>query len=155
MPTISLIAAIDLNRAIGYKNKLLFHIEDDMKRFKALTTGHTIIMGRRTYESLPNGSLPMRHNIIVSTTLKNATAAEVCTSVDEALSRCRSDEEVFVIGGETIYKQTIGMANKLYLTIVDQRAADADAWFPAFDTWHLEEAKQYDGYTFATYTKKR
>lgn len=155
MPTISLIAAIDLNRAIGFHNKLLFHIDNDMKRFKALTTGHTIIMGRHTYESLPNGALPNRRNIIISTTLKNATDAEVCASIDEALSSCRSDEEVFVIGGETIYKQTIGMANKLYLTIVDQRAAAADAWFPAFDSWYLQEEQKYDGYTFATYTKKR
>ena len=155
MPTISLIAAIDLNRAIGYHNRLLFHIEDDMKRFKALTTGHTIIMGRRTFESLPHGALPNRRNIIISTTLKNATDAEVYESIDEALSSCRSDEEVFVIGGETIYKQTIGIAHKLYLTIVGQRAAVADAWFPAFDTWHLQEEQKYVGYTFATYTKKR
>lgn len=155
MPTISLIAAIDLNRAIGYKNKLLFHIDNDMKRFKTLTTGHTIIMGRHTFESLPNGALPNRRNIIVSTTLKNAANAEVYESIGEALSSCRSDEKVFIIGGETIYKQTIGMASKLYLTIINQRATEADAWFPAFDSWHLQEEQKYDGYTFATYTKKR
>lgn len=153
MPTISLIAAIDKNRAIGYKNKLLFHIADDLKRFKRLTIGHTIIMGRRTYESLPNGALPHRRNIVISSTLKSIDNAEVYRNIEEALRSVADDEEVFVIGGEMIYKQTIDMAHKLYLTIVDAYAPKADAWFPDFKSWHKQEETKHEGYLFAVYTK--
>lgn len=153
MSTISLIAAIDKNRAIGYKNRLLFHIADDLKRFKALTTGHTIIMGRRTYESLPNGALPERRNIVISSSISKIENAEVCKNLDEALRTVAEDEEVFIIGGEMIYRQTIDIANKLYLTIVDAYAPKADAWFPPFDSWHKQEETKHEGYLFAVYTK--
>ena len=103
MAKINIIAAIDNNRAIGYQNKLLFHIDEDMKHFKQLTTGHTIVMGRRTFESLPNGALPHRRNIVVSTTMKQRELVEgysyhkqqgieVFSSLTEALAACANEE---------------------------------------------------------------
>ena len=106
MAKINIIAAIDNNRAIGYQNKLLFHIDEDMKHFKQLTTGHTIVMGRHTFESLPNGALPHRRNIVVSTTMKQRELAEgysyhklqgieVFSSLTEALAACANEEDIY------------------------------------------------------------
>lgn len=153
MPTINIIAAIDTNRAIGYRNKLLFHIDEDMKRFRQLTIGHTIIMGRRTYESLPGGALPQRRNIIVSSTLASVDNGEVYKSIDEALAACRGEEEIFIIGGEAIYRATIGMADRLYLTIIYKTAKNADAWFPEYDGWHMTECIKKKGYSFSVFEK--
>ena len=100
---ISIIAAVDRHMGIGYENKLLFWLPNDLKRFKALTTGNTIIMGRKTFESLPKGALPNRRNIVLSTRSDTqCPGAEVFPSLEEALKNCAQDEQVYIIGGERI-----------------------------------------------------
>lgn len=163
MNNISIIVATSLNNAIGYENQLIYRLPNDLKRFKALTTGHTIIMGRRTFESLPKGALPNRRNIVLSTNPNIYFAeAETFTSLEEALASCNKTEEVFIIGGESIYKQAIEKADKLYLTLIEDNTKDADAFFPAVDTtiWkekgretHLADEKHLYPYTFIDYSK--
>lgn len=141
--TLSLIAAVAKNRAIGYQNKLLFAIKEDMEHFKRLTMGHVIIMGRHTFESLPNGALPHRKNIVIS---KSQTIFKGCTHVssfEEALAMCQKEAEVFVIGGEQVYKEAISQADKLYLTEIDALPQQADAFFPAYDDWQLVAQEEH------------
>ncbi|MBF1533138.1 MAG: dihydrofolate reductase [Prevotella salivae] len=141
--TLSLIAAVAKNRAIGYHNKLLFAIKEDMEHFKRLTMGHVIIMGRHTFESLPNGALPHRKNIVIS---KSQTVFKGCTRVssfEEALAMCQKEAEVFVIGGEQVYKEAISQADKLYLTEIDALPKQADAFFPAYDDWQLVAKEEH------------
>ena len=136
---LSLIAAIDRHRAIGFQNKLLFWLPNDLKRFKALTTGHTILMGRKTFESLPKGALPRRRNVVLSSsTSLRLPGAETFHTLEEALASCRPDEHVYVIGGESLYRQTLPLADELCLTEIDAEAPQADAWFPLVDpeVWH-------------------
>ena len=137
--TLTLIAAIDRRRAIGYRNRLLFWLPDDLKRFKALTTGHTILMGRRTFESLPKGALPHRRNVVLSTQPGlSLPGAEVYPTLEAALASCRPDEQVYVIGGASLYRQALPLADGLCLTEIDAEAPQADAWFPPIDptVWH-------------------
>ena len=120
-------------------NKLLFWLPNDLKRFKALTTGHTIIMGRKTFESLPKGALPNRRNIVLSSNAATSCpGAEVFTSLEEALSHCDTDEEVYIIGGESVYRQALPLADRLCLTEIDAEAPQADAYFPQVqpEIWH-------------------
>jgi dihydrofolate reductase len=141
--TLSLIAAVAKNRAIGYQNKLLFAIKEDMEHFKRLTMGHVIIMGRHTFESLPNGALPHRKNIVIS---KSQTIFKGCTrasSFEEALGMCQKEAEVFVIGGEQVYKEAISQTDKLYLTEIDALPQQADAFFPAYDDWQLVAKEEH------------
>ena len=144
---LSLIAAVAENGAIGHENKLLYWLPNDLKRFKALTTGHTIVMGRRTFESLPKGALPNRRNMVLS---KNAhfigENIEVFPSLEAALAACVEDEEVFVIGGASIYRQALPLATRLCLTIVHDTPAQADAFFPWLDPtqWQVEHAERHE-----------
>lgn len=161
---INLIAAIDRNFAIGYQNKLLFWLPNDLKRFKKLTTGHTIIMGRKTFESLPKGALPNRRNVVLSRNKAYiCPGAEVFSSLKEALQHCQEEEVVFIIGGESVYQQAFPIAQRLYLTEIDAEAAAADAYFPRIDTqiWHvknkelhLPDEKHAYPYAFVDYIKK-
>lgn len=131
---LSLIAAIDRHRAIGYQNKLLFWLPNDLKRFKALTTGHTILMGRKTFESLPKGALPHRRNVVLSSSQSlTLHGAEVFHSLQEALDACHPDELVYVIGGASLYQQALPLADALCLTEIDAEAPQADAWFPPIE----------------------
>ncbi len=138
MTKISLIAAIASgNRAIGKNNRLIFHIPEDLKRFKKITTGHVVIMGRKTFEAIGQ-PLPNRTNIIITKDPQYyVEEAEVVHSLEEALRLGRlgdlaqSNDEVFVIGGGQIYQQAIGMADKLYLTIVEG-SPQADTFFPDY-----------------------
>lgn len=135
--TISIIVAIAENNAIGKDNDLIWYISDDLKRFKRLTTSHTIIMGRKTFESLPNGALPKRRNIVVTRNKElKLEKAEVANSVQEAIDLCKNEEEVFIIGGGTIYKEALKYTDKLYLTRVHE-SFDADTFFPEinFEEW--------------------
>ncbi|MFW5821689.1 MAG: dihydrofolate reductase, partial [Bacteroidota bacterium] len=118
---ISIIVAIAENNAIGKNNELLWKISDDLKRFKKLTTGHKVIMGRNTYLSLPNSPLPNRKNVVI-TDIENEKfeGCEMAYSIEEALANVQENEEAFVIGGGMIYKQFLPHANKLYLTRVHQ-----------------------------------
>lgn len=136
---IAIIAAIDKNNALGFQNRLLFYLPDDLKRFKALTTGHTVVMGRKTFDSLPKGALPNRRNIVLSRSTKLVLpGAEVYASLEEALKHCADDEQVFIMGGASVYKQAMPLANRLYMTEIDAEAAEADVYFPAIDheLWH-------------------
>ena len=131
---LSLIAAIDRHRAIGYQNKLLFWLPNDLRRFKALTTGHTILMGRKTFESLPKGALPHRRNVVLSSSQSlTLPGAEVFHSLQEALDACHPDELVYVIGGASLYQQALPLADALCLTEIDAEAPQADAWFPPIE----------------------
>ena len=141
---ISIIAAVAKNRAIGYKNKLLYWLPNDLKRFKALTTGHTIIMGRKTFESLPKGALPNRRNVVLSRSEKEFPGCEVFPSLKEALKHCQPDENVYIIGGASVYSQAMTVADRLCLTEIDDTPADADAFFPPYDDWNVAEREDHD-----------
>jgi len=135
---ISIIAAVAKNRAIGFENHLIYWLPNDLKRFKALTTGHTIIMGRHTFESLPKGALPNRRNIVISRTMTTAEGCEVYKSLDAALSAIgqTNDEEVYIIGGASVYAEAMEKADRLCLTEVDDTPEKADTFFPPYDDWH-------------------
>lgn len=159
---LSIIACISqTNRAIGYQNRLLYHIKSDLTRFRELTTGHAIIMGRKTYESLPKGALPHRRNIVVSRSMKEMEGCEVYPNLDAALKAAEGKtEETFIIGGESIYRQSLPVARKLYLTVVDDAPQQADAFFPEInpEEWELieKEMRNENGlsFSFLTYLKK-
>ncbi len=141
---LSIIACISKkHRAIGYENQLLYHIKSDMTRFRELTTGHTIIMGRKTFESLPNGALPHRRNIVISKTREQITGCEVFASLEEALEARKeaAEDECFIIGGASIYEQALPFADKLYLTIVEKEPEHADTFFPEINPaeWEVTE----------------
>lgn len=162
---ISIIAAVDRQLAIGFQNKLLFWLPNDLKRFKALTTGHTVVMGRKTFESLPKGALPNRRNIVLSTRQgASYPGAETYSSLEAALQQCSAEEKVFIIGGASLYKQALHLADELLLTEVDAIAPQADAYFPAIDPeiWqeknkevHLADEKHPFAYAFTDYLRKR
>ena len=141
---LNIIAAIAQNRALGYKNKLLYWLPNDLKRFKQLTTGHTIVMGRRTFESLPHGALPNRRNIVLSRSAKAIDGCEVYASLEDALQHCATDEEVFIIGGASVYKQALPLADKLYLTEIDDLPEQADTFFPRFEEWKAVKREEHD-----------
>ena len=157
---ISIIAAVAKNRAIGYQNKLIYWLPNDLKRFKALTTGHTIIMGRNTYESLPKGALPNRRNVVLSTTVSELPGCDVYPSLEAALQSCTPDEYIYIIGGARVYQQAMAVADRLCLTEVDDTPAEADAFFPDYSEWHEEwkEAHEKDdrhafNYAFVDYVR--
>lgn len=124
---------MSLDRAIGANNTLLWHLPSDLKRFKRLTTGHTILMGRKTWESLPNGALPNRRNVVVSRRASMLEGAEVYPNIEEALSALSTEERLFVIGGGEIYTQLLPKATKLCLTLVEGTFPAADTFFPKLD----------------------
>ena len=141
---ISIIAAVARNRAIGNKNKLIYWLPNDLKRFKALTTGHTIVMGRNTYESLPKGALPNRRNVVLSRTTKELPGCDVYPTLEAALNSCKEDEDVYIIGGARVYEQAMAIANRLCLTEVDDTPAAADAFFPDYsEGWRIEKKEAH------------
>ena len=134
---ISLIAAIGKNRELGFKNDLIWKIPEDVTFFKKTTSGHTVVMGQRTYESIGR-PLPKRKNIVLTRDRKfKAKGCLIAYSIDEALE-IAGDEEVFIIGGGQIYAQTIKLADKLYLTIID-KDAPADTYFPDFSDFKISK----------------
>ncbi|MCT4639574.1 MAG: dihydrofolate reductase [Bacteroidales bacterium] len=145
---ISIIVAIANNMAIGKDNDLIWHISEDLKRFKSITSGNTIIMGRKTYESIGR-PLPKRRNIVISRNKDlNIEGVEIVNSLDEALRISETDGEVFIIGGGAIYKEAMPLANKLYLTKVNI-TPEADVYFPDinYNEWretYRRESKQDD-----------
>ena len=158
---ISIIASVAKNRAIGLKNKLIYWLPNDLKRFKALTTGHTIVMGRNTYESLPKGALPNRRNVVLSRTTKELPGCDVYPTLEAALKSCKDDEDVYIIGGARVYAQAMAIADRLCLTEVDDEPAEADAFFPDYsEGWRIEtkethpkdEHHDYE-YAFVDYVK--
>ena len=135
---ISLIACIAKNGAMGYQGKLLYNLPDDMARFRQLTSGHTVIMGRKTYESLPGGALPNRRNIVLSHSLNSLPDCEVIHTLEEALKNCKNhsalnnivNDPIYIIGGAEIYQLALSYATDLHLTIVDDTTKKADVFFP-------------------------
>ena len=158
---ISIIAAVAKNRAIGFQNKLIYWLPNDLKRFKALTTGHTIIMGRKTFDSLPKGALPNRRNVVISRTQRELPGCDVYSSLDEALAHCSSDEDIYIIGGASIYEQALPLADRLCLTEISDTPESADAYFPDYSTWreswredHAVDEKHHFPYSFVDYVKR-
>ncbi len=158
--TISIIAAVAENRAIGFENKLIYWLPNDLKRFKALTTGHTIIMGRNTFLSLPKGALPNRRNVVLSRTQNDFPGCDCYASLDEALQHCSPDEDVYIIGGASVYAQAIAIADRLCLTEVADTPSDADTFFPPYGEWkevwredHATDEKHAYRYSFVDYEK--
>jgi dihydrofolate reductase len=135
---ISIIVAIAENMAIGKNNDLLWHIPADLKRFKSITSGHPVIMGKRTWESLPRRPLPNRRNIVITDIPgEQIEGCEMAYSIDEAIGKCKPEEENFIIGGASVYRQFLPHADRLYLTLV-KKSFDADVFFPEIDFSHWE-----------------
>ncbi len=161
--SLSIIVAIAKENAIGLNNELLWHISEDMKRFKRITAGHKIIMGRNTYLSLPNRPLKNRTNIVISDKPEERfEGCEMVYSIEEVVQLCSVDEECFIIGGGMVYRQFLPLADKLYLTLV-HKSFEADTFFPEinFDEWQEIERvtfapdEQNDfSFSFVTYTRK-
>lgn len=162
--SLNIICAAALNRAIGYRGELLYHLRADLRRFKALTTGHTVIMGRKTFDSLPKGALPNRRNIVLSRNPEfKAENVEVFPSLPEALSHCSEEEELFIMGGESVYAEAFPISTRLYLTRVEAVPEKADAFFPEFDEseWQAVAEEHHEAdeqnavpYTFVDYVRR-
>jgi len=165
MSNISFIVATDQNNGIGIDNKLPWHLSDDLKRFKRLTTGQVVLMGRKTFDSLPVKPLPNRDNIVLTHDEDFvAEGCEVLRDIDQVLRLAQlageTGQTLFVIGGASIYEQLLPVADRLYLTLI-QHSFDTDAKFPAFDMsqWvEIERADHPEGqpyaYSFVTYRRK-
>lgn len=164
MSTISIIVAVADDNSIGKDLELLWRMPADMKHFKNLTTDHTIIMGRKTFDSLPKGALPNRKNIVIT----NSKEAEykdcmVYNSIEDALADHSNEEEIFIIGGAMIYNQSLPLADKIYLTKVHSTFPEANVHFPKIDMTLWEETEKTDhkadeknmfDYTFYTFQKR-
>lgn len=159
---ISIIVAVSDDWGIGKNNDLLWNIPDDLKRFKKITTGKTVIMGKRTWESLPKRPLPGRRNMVITDIPGEVIEGAVMAySINEAVSKCENDEEAFIIGGGSIYRQFMPVADKLYITHVHSKAP-ADIYFPEIDgtIWKIveqEENPEGDGhpaYTYVVYERQ-
>ena len=141
MTCISIIVAVAKNNVIGINNTLPWHLPEDLKRFRALTTGHHIVMGRKTYESLGR-LLPNRTTVIVTRNSNYAIpGALIAHSLQEAIELCKMDEEIFLIGGAELYTEALNIADKLYITEVDLTPI-GDAFFPDFNH-HADDASAW------------
>ena len=163
MHKLALIAAIARNNAIGFENKLIYWLPNDLKRFKELTTGHTIIMGSNTFRSLPKGALPNRRNIVLSRKESGFPGCETFSSLEEALANCNDTELVYVIGGEMLYRTALPLADILCLTEIDDTPKEADAFFPTInpEEWaeisrekYSPDEKHAQAYAFIDYVRR-
>ena len=133
MKNISIIACVGKNLELGKKNDLIWHLPNDLKYFKQVTSGKTVIMGRRTFESLP-GILPKRRNIVLQLSHESKIdGVEIFNDIPSILDAVKDEDEAFIIGGASIYKQFLEYASKLYLTEVNEKCSDAEVYFPKFD----------------------
>jgi dihydrofolate reductase len=159
---VSIIVAIAENNAIGKGNQLLWRMPADLKHFKNATTGHTVIMGRKTFDSVGK-PLPNRRNIVITrnSDLK-IDGVEVVNTLEKAIALCDQDEEVFIVGGAEIYKMAMSLTDKIYLTVI-HGVFDADTFFPVIDPELWQETEVVDNtadeknpfdYTFSTYVRK-
>lgn len=162
---VSIIVAAGRDGAIGRAGDLIWHIKADLRRFKALTMGHPVIMGRKTWDTLPKRPLPGRRNIVLTrNTSFEAIGAERAGSPEEALELCLEEEAPFVMGGEEIYKAFMPLASRIYLTEIDAECPEADARLPFPlhpDEWRVEEAEETAltdegiAYRYVTYVRKK
>jgi dihydrofolate reductase len=149
-----IIAALSRNRVIGKDGKLPWHISEDLKRFKRLTTGHTVLMGRKTFESLGK-PLPNRRNVVL--TSRTLPEVETYPTLADALRALENEEKVFVIGGGEVFAQLIDHADALYLTLVD-REVEGDTYFPPYEhligsRYRLVAREEHEGFVFEDYVK--
>ena len=161
---ISIIVAIAENYAIGKRGDLLCHMPADLKHFKEITSGHTVLMGERTYLSLPKRPLPKRRNIVLTDVAgRTFEGAETAYSIPELLEMVKNEDEAFVIGGGMVYRQFMPLADKLYITHIHHAWEDADTFFPVIDAavWqsaseehHAADADNPYDYTFTEYIKR-
>lgn len=161
---ISIIVAIAENYAIGKKGDLLCHLPADLKHFKEITTGCTVLMGERTFFSLPKHPLSNRRNIVLTDVAgKTFEGAEAVYSLDELVAKVLPEEEAFVIGGGMVYRQMMPRADKLYITHIHHSWEDADTFFPEINEseWQLATSERHEAdeknpyaYTFCTYNKR-
>ena len=159
---LTIIAAVSINNIIGNKNKLIWKLSNDLKRFKNLTTNHSVIMGRKTFESLPN-PLPDRNNIVITRdTNYSKPNIQVCSSIEDAINLTKTDTQPFIIGGGEIYTQTINIVDRIELTRVHEEF-DGDAYFPEIplDIFELINEENYNrdlenefDYSYLTYKKR-
>lgn len=159
---ISAVVVVDQNWGIGKNNQLLVHFPADLKRFKNITSGHSIIMGRKTFESMGK-ALPNRRNIVISRqTDLNLAGAEITHSLQNALELCKNDDEVFIIGGAEIFRQSLPILDKVYLTKIN-KSFEADTFFPEINSQQWKETEREDfeadektpfTYSFLTYQKR-
>jgi len=158
-PRLSIIVAVDEKRAIGKNNQLLWHIPEDLKHFRALTSEHTVIMGENTYRSIGR-PLPHRTNVVLSLTPEfSPEGCIVVRSIDDALTKAKEyeSEEIFIIGGASIYKQFLPLVDRLYITEV-KGVYDADTFFPDYSNFSKvlsEEKKQNDQYVFSFVVREK
>ncbi|MFZ4414192.1 MAG: dihydrofolate reductase [Bacteroidales bacterium] len=141
---LSIIVAIADNNAIGKDNQLLWHLSEDLKRFKQLTTHHTIVMGKKTFESLPIRPLPNRRSVVITDIVdEKIDGCVMAYSIEEAIQLCEDDKENFIIGGGSIYRQFMPIADKLYLTKV-HKDFEADTFYPDIDfsDWEIIEKQE-------------
>jgi dihydrofolate reductase len=158
---ISIIVAVSDDWGIGKNNDLLWNISEDLKRFKKLTLGNTVIMGKKTWDSLPKRPLPGRKNIVLTDNRNEIIEnAVTCYSIEDALSKCNEDEEIFIMGGGSIYRQFMPLADRLYITHV-HKTAPADIYFPEIDlkVWKVTEKEEFLSddnipYTYTVYLKR-
>lgn len=155
----TIIAAIGKNNELGRNNELIWHLPNDLKFFKEITTGHTIIMGRKTLESLPK-LLPNRHHIVLSSKEKFEEPIEHYKTLKNLLESLKDrEEEMFVIGGASIYKEFIDIVDKMYITEIDSECKEADAYFPEFNksNWNRTIIKENEdnGITYKHVLYKR
>ena len=159
---LTIIAAVSINNVIGNNNKLIWKLSNDLKRFKNLTTNHSVIMGRKTFESLPN-PLPGRDNIVITRdTNYSKPNIQVCSSIEDAINLTKTDTQPFIIGGGEIYTQTINIVDRIELTRVHEEF-DGDAYFPEIplDIFELINEENYNSdlenefdYSYLTYKKR-
>ena len=161
---ITIIVAVDSNNGIGYRNGLLAHLPGDLPRFRKITMGHCLIMGKKTWESLPNKPLAGRKNIVLTDNeLDCFDCAEAARSVEDALSLCDRGREIFIIGGGSVYRQFMPMADRLMVTHI-HREFTADTFFPPIDPeeWYVAEEEDHPGqdaegvsFTYTTYLRRK
>ena len=158
--TVTIVAAISENHVIGKDNKLLWYLPTDLKHFKDITTGHTVIMGRKTYDSVGK-PLPKRRNIIITRTQIKIEGCEVVNSIADAMALCAGEDVVFIVGGAEIYKQSMHLTDRMYLTIV-HKEFEGDSFFPEINSqdWkevfredHEPDEKNALPYSFITYER--
>lgn len=161
-PSLAIVVAVDENNAIGRNGDLLCYLPNDLRHFKKITEGHTVIMGRRTFVSLPKGDLPNRTNMVItSDAVENYPNCIVVRSLDEAIEKCK-DDTCFIIGGGKLYATSLHLVDTLYLTRIHHTFEDADTFFPEVDgkAWHLVEKEEHRAdekhaynYTFMKYVR--
>ena len=165
MSEISIVAAVADNYAIGKGNKLPWHLPADLKHFRELTTGHAVVMGKRTFESLPNGPLPNRRNVVLTSVMSEGVNEGYfeADSLEDAFYLCEKEEKVFIVDGAAVYRQSLEIAESLYITWVHHEFS-ADIYFPEVDFSKWEEVSRQDmpadeknpyPYSFVHYKRKK